>query len=169
MGTFSVFWDPAATYLSAQCGKVARRCCGSSCLVLPAFCSSASLHPPLAALVAFCFSRFNYPALGTAVCILHHNPGRPASVRPCRPENAPPERFLLRIGLHPSPAKNAARLTVYRPKRKITERKTKRTPFGVLFVLGSGSYLSFRAVASQVLSAYKGLTSVFGMGTGGTP
>jgi len=35
--------------------------------------------------------------------------------------------------------------------------------------LGSGSYLSFRAVASQVLSAYKGLTSVFGMGTGGTP
>ena len=165
----ALLWDPAATYLSAQCGKVARRCCGSSCLVLPAFCSSASLHPPLAALVAFCFSRFNYPALGTAVCILHHNPGRPASVRPCRPENAPPERFLLRIGLHPSPAKNAARLTVYRPKRKITERKTKRTPFGVLFVLGSGSYLSFRAVASQVLSAYKGLTSVFGMGTGGTP
>ena len=70
----------------------------------------------------------NYPAPGTAVCMLHHNPGRPASVRPCRPENAPPERFLLRTGLHPSPAKNAARLTVFRPKRKITERKTKRTP-----------------------------------------
>ena len=47
---FFLFWDPAATYLSAQCGKVARRCCGSSCLVLPAFCSSASLYPPLAAL-----------------------------------------------------------------------------------------------------------------------
>ena len=111
----------------------------------------------------------NYPAPGAAVCMLHHNPGRPASVRQCRPENAPPERFLLRTGLHPSPAKNAARLTVFRPKRKITERKTKRTPNGVLFVLESGSYLSFRAVASQVLSAYKGLTSVFGMGTGGTP
>ena len=34
--------------------------------------------------------------------------------------------------------------------------------------MGTGSYLSSRAVASQVLSAYKGLTSVFGMGTGGT-
>ena len=60
-----------------------------------------------------------YPAPGSAICILHHNPGRPASVRPCRPENAPPERFLLSTGLHPSPAKNAARLTVFRPKRKM--------------------------------------------------
>ncbi len=33
----------------------------------------------------------------------------------------------------------------------------------------SGSYLSFRAVTSQVLSAFVGLTSVFGMGTGGSP
>ena len=49
-GSSALLWDPAATYLSAQCGKVARRCCGSSCLVLPAFCSSASLYPPLAAL-----------------------------------------------------------------------------------------------------------------------
>ena len=30
----------------------------------------------------------------------------------------------------------------------------------------TGSYLSSRAVASQVLSAFKSLTSVFGMGTG---
>ena len=43
------------------------------------------------------------------------------------------------------------------------------SPFGLFFSLVSGSYLSSRAVASQVLSAYKGLTSVFGMGTGGTP
>ena len=44
------------------------------------------------------------------------------------------------------------------------------TRFCVLFAfVVSGSYLSSRAVASQVLSAYKGLTSVFGMGTGGTP
>ena len=33
----------------------------------------------------------------------------------------------------------------------------------------SGSDLSSRAVSSQVLSALKGLTAVFGMGTGGTP
>ena len=35
--------------------------------------------------------------------------------------------------------------------------------------MDSGSDLSSRAVSSQVLSALKGLTSVFGMGTGGTP
>ena len=33
----------------------------------------------------------------------------------------------------------------------------------------SGDDLSSRAVSSQVLSTLKGLTSVFGMGTGGTP
>ena len=37
-----------------------------------------------------------------------------------------------------------------------------------LFYLDPGGYLLFRAVASQVPSAYEGLTSVFGMGTGGT-
>ena len=36
-------------------------------------------------------------------------------------------------------------------------------------LLESGGDLSSRAVSSQVLSALKGLTSVFGMGTGGTP
>ena len=35
--------------------------------------------------------------------------------------------------------------------------------------MGSGGVLSSRAVSSQVLSALMGLTSVFGMGTGGTP
>ena len=38
-----------------------------------------------------------------------------------------------------------------------------------VFPLGSGSCLSSHAVASTVLSVYEGLTSVFGMGTGGTP
>ena len=33
----------------------------------------------------------------------------------------------------------------------------------------SGDDLSSQAVASQVLSTREGLTSVFGMGTGGTP
>ena len=40
---------------------------------------------------------------------------------------------------------------------------------GHVVSFGSGSYLSFHAVASTVFSAYKGLTSVFGMGTGGSP
>ena len=33
----------------------------------------------------------------------------------------------------------------------------------------TGSYLSSQAASSQVLSTYKGLTTVFGMGTGGAP
>ena len=33
----------------------------------------------------------------------------------------------------------------------------------------TGSSLSSRTVSSRVLSAYKGLTAVFGMGTGGSP
>ena len=37
-----------------------------------------------------------------------------------------------------------------------------------LFLL-TGSSLSSRTVSSRVLSAYKGLTAVFGMGTGGSP
>ena len=40
-------------------------------------------------------------------------------------------------------------------------------PLNVVFV-GTGSYLLSRAVSSQVPSAYKSLTTVFGMGTGGT-
>ena len=37
-----------------------------------------------------------------------------------------------------------------------------------LFHMGSGNVLLSRAVSSQVPSALKGLTSVFGMGTGGS-
>ena len=58
------------------------------------------------------------------------------------------------------------------PKNKMPCGATENeTPYdvGCFVSVISGSYLSFRAVASQVLSAYKGLTSVFGMGTGGTP
>ena len=40
---------------------------------------------------------------------------------------------------------------------------------GVSPTMESGDDLPFRAVSSQVLSACGGLTSVFGMGTGGTP
>ena len=33
----------------------------------------------------------------------------------------------------------------------------------------TSNYLSSQAVSNQVLSTYKGLTTVFGMGTGGAP
>ena len=91
-------------------------------------------------------------------------PGTAASVRPSRPENDTLYVFCC------APASRTLRvLPAQGPERGVSDRKRKRTPCGVLFLLGSGSYLSFRAVASQVLSAYKGLTSVFGMGTGETP
>ncbi len=47
--------------------------------------------------------------------------------------------------------------------------KTTEHPLDALLSLESGSCLSFHAVASTVLSVYEGLTSVFGMGTGGAP
>ena len=58
------------------------------------------------------------------------------------------------------------------PQRRMGKygfQKQKEHPNGMLFCLESGSCLSSHAVASTVLSVYEGLTSVFGMGTGGTP
>ena len=46
--------------------------------------------------------------------------------------------------------------------------KKKSPASAELLSLGSGNVLLSRAVSSQVPSALKGLTSVFGMGTGGT-
>ncbi len=55
-------------------------------------------------------------------------------------------------------------------KKKKAEEETKRKGTNVVRPqVGSGSCLSSHAVASTVLSVYKGLTSVFGMRTGGTP
>ena len=51
----------------------------------------------------------------------------------------------------------------------ISYRKTEPIPFGMGSVFLTGSYLSSQAASSQVLSTYKGLTTVFGMGTGGSP
>ena len=46
----------------------------------------------------------------------------------------------------------------------------KKEPYQkVWFFFLTGSYLSSQAASSQVLSTYKGLTTVFGMGTGGSP
>ena len=45
---------------------------------------------------------------------------------------------------------------------------TKKEAIYIASLLDPGSYLFFQTVASQVSSAYESLTSVFGMGTGGT-
>ena len=57
-----------------------------------------------------------------------------------------------------------------RPARmhNYTDRKKQPVPM-VQVVFLTGSYLSSQAASSQVLSTYKGLTTVFGMGTGGSP
>ena len=54
------------------------------------------------------------------------------------------------------------------PVRPSIQNK-KEAPLSEMLHMESGSDLSSRAVSSQVLSALKGLTAVFGMGTGGTP
>ena len=46
---------------------------------------------------------------------------------------------------------------------------TKKEKHRCFSYMDSGNVLLSRAVSSQVPSALKGLTSVFGMGTGGTP
>ena len=50
----------------------------------------------------------------------------------------------------------------------VFDKKKSPAVAGDFFLLDSGGYLLSRTVASQVPSAYEGLTSVFGMGTGGT-
>ena len=53
-------------------------------------------------------------------------------------------------------------------RRKLSKQKmTDELMF--IGLIESGDDLSSQAVASQVLSTREGLTSVFGMGTGGTP
>ena len=59
-------------------------------------------------------------------------------------------------------AKRSGRMFTFRLNKKKTQRKLS------LFLMESGSDLLSRAVSSQVPSALKGLTSVFGMGTGGS-
>ena len=52
---------------------------------------------------------------------------------------------------------------------KTTKKEKLKDLSSKLLYLDSGNVLLSRAVSSQVPSALKGLTSVFGMGTGGTP
>ena len=51
--------------------------------------------------------------------------------------------------------------------RWLTVKEKRHATWHVFFL--TGSYLSSQAASSQVLSTYKGLTTVFGMGTGGSP
>ena len=83
-------------------------------------------------------------------------------------------RFSPRCFAHwarsaPVPAKYL-RTRLRRCGRMFTIRLDKKKPQHKLrlFLMESGSDLLSRAVSSQVPSALKGLTSVFGMGTGGT-
>ena len=108
--------------------------------------SAARSHGVAAGAAALC----SLPSAAPLRCIRHWRRSAPLSLQP--------RRF-------------APWLATWLEKSGSCRASQKETPYfvGCFFFVGSGSYLSFRAVASQVLSAYKGLTSVFGMGTGGTP
>ena len=54
-------------------------------------------------------------------------------------------------------------------QNKKGSKKKKSDHRKMIALVGSGSYLFSQLVSKPVPSAYKGLTSVFGMGTGGTP
>ena len=68
------------------------------------------------------------------------------------------------------PSSAARRLDSSPGERVKCQNLTKNNPMHRmgLFLLDPGGYLLSRTVSSQVPSAYEGLTSVFGMGTGGT-
>ncbi len=59
-------------------------------------------------------------------------------------------------------------LGFHNPPGPAPRKQKKSDILSNIALLDSGNYLSSRAVSSQVLSAFRGLTSVFGMGTGGT-
>ena len=118
------------------------------------------------------------PSCSPFVCSLHSQPqrwleyGRLASL-PLAILPIPPDSPLAASPTGRAQLRNVAgQLGGSRPgkrsKYQIPQKQAARFCVLLAFVV-SGSYLSSRAVASQVLSAYKGLTSVFGMGTGGTP
>ena len=69
-----------------------------------------------------------------------------------------------------SQSKLPRNLSCARENSYLSEFDKKESPAnaGDSFLLDPGGYLLSRTVASQVPSAYEGLTSVFGMGTGGT-
>ena len=169
--------DPAATYLS----MTVRHGRGASghwpFLPLPAFSSSASLLPPLAALGS---------AVSPAHCAglpawkIHRSQShRKKAPLGCFLSVDPAATYLsMAVRLRcPSSATGSGQLRCVAStlcwltdmENTSFPKPQKKSTLRVLSFCGSGSYLSFHAVASTVFSAYKGLTSVFGMGTGGSP
>ena len=49
------------------------------------------------------------------------------------------------------------------------KRKQRKKTYTSVCLFLTGNFLSSQGASTQVLSAFKGLTTVFGMGTGGTP
>ena len=78
----------------------------------------------------------------------------------------PPSQPYIHIG--PTISQFLPYLIPSPPAYKIRKR-TSLIGFSASCILDSGSVLSSQLVSKRVLSALKGLTSVFGMGTGGSP
>ena len=82
-------------------------------------------------------------------------------------------RFIAHWARSPPPFASQVLRTIWRKPecvlicQNLTNRNT-HAMHGRFCFLDPGGYLLSRTVASQVPSAYEGLTSVFGMGTGGT-
>ena len=72
------------------------------------------------------------------------------------------------VGIEPTTLRLTAECSTAELLRIIYEQPVCDKPL-IYKKFESGSYLPSRAVASQVLSAYKGLTTVFEMRTGGSP
>ena len=91
-----------------------------------------------------------------------------ADLRGTHPEHICVKRYRHSICLHSGRLPRMTKMsTPHLQLPLVLNNKKMSTPFGVL--LESGGDLLSRAVSSQVPSALKVLTSVFGMGTGGTP
>ena len=180
-------------------GTAWSQCVGANAvLLLPASLSSASLSPPPAAF-GFAVSQARTPyrfrlRLGeigslqyrkqekTSIWMsffTHRNyqqqiPTHLGAGTRCG--SCPPVRASRRstgspryTGAHLQLRRSTPRVGAAWDHRKLADGKTKHPANAGCFVLVSGSYLSSQAVSSSVFSAYKGLTSVFGMGTGGSP
>ena len=71
------------------------------------------------------------------------------------------------VGLEPTTFRLTAERSAIELLRNVVWRRRNPVRGNVFSFFESGDFLLSRAVASQVPSAYGGLTSVFGMGTGG--
>ena len=98
---------------------------------------------------------------------------RRRQARPGRPKGRKFKSRCPASGIHPPhPSESENRLFALHQQARDSwpaTRDKKACIFRCRPFLLTGSSLSSRTVSSRVLSAYKGLTAVFGMGTGGSP